>query len=257
MAIALMLVVALPSLAATKRKPARNAEAAHAPTEMVARQLSNVPVPMLAKPATAAGLYTKSTAMQLPGMRRMAGAPARAKEYPQRTDSLPVIYGAVSFDPSNHHYGMISYDNGTITDVREHEGLSAAYGGVYADGYYFNVYSDVVNGQVGFIEAYLWDVNNNWRMVDYTYDATIDMLALALTADPVSQTVYGIFYNAQGNGGEFGTLDIKSMKRSSTISTFDFSKYTPMSMSCDANGVLWMIDIDGVLYTIDKTTGKV
>lgn len=258
MAIAMMLVVALPTLAATKRKPAREGSLQHAPVEMKApRQLSNVPVPMHAKPATAAGIYSAAP-VQLPGaMRRLGARPDAIKDYPQRADSTPVIFGAITYDDTNRHYGMVAIDNGAVTDVREHESMVAAYGGVYADGLYYNTYAEMAGNQVMALEAYLWDTNNNWRMIDYTWDATIDMMALALTADPISQTVYGIFYNAQGNGGEFGTLDIKSMKRSGTISTFDLKKYTPMSMSIDADGTVWMIDIDGALYTIDKATGKV
>lgn len=258
LAIAMMLVVALPSMAATKRRPAKEGGMRHAPVEAKApRQLGDVPVPMLAKPATAPGIYS-AAAQQAPAtMRRLGAKPAAIKDYPQRADSTPVIFGAITYDDTNRHYGMISIDNGTVTDVREHESLVAAYGGVFADGLYYNTYAELSGNIVVALEAYLWDTNNNWRMIDYTWDATLDMMAMALAADPISQTVYGIFYNAQGNGGEFGTLDIKSLKRSGTISTFDFSKYTPSSMSIDANGTVWMIDANGALYTIDKTTGKV
>lgn len=252
-AIALMLAVALPSMAVSKRRAAKG----EVRTEAAAIQLPSAPERVSAKPSAFAGLYTQGMPQVTGPMRPLRNGPARIKEYPVRQDSVPVIYGVVTFDPSYSHYGAIAVDNGKITDLREHECLEASWGGVYLNGLYYNTFAEIGNGgMVAALEAYLWDTNNNWRMIDYTYDGSIDMLAYAMAADPISDTVYGIFYNPQGNGAEFGTMDIQNLKRSGVIAPFNASKVLPMSMSADAAGNIWMIDSKGILYTIDKATGQ-
>lgn len=167
------------------------------------------------------------------------------------------------------HWGV--YNVFSMERFRYHMDLSANFGGTLLnDGKYYTMLVELNEGYITYMECNIWDTTDEG--LPYRNIATevrnmvtgagpaFNTLALALCTDYLSGLVYGIFYSDDLQSYEFATLDVedfllnKHLKRNPAISKIP-QNMEPASMSCASDGTLYMIDISGRLYTIDKTTG--
>ena len=159
---------------------------------------------------------------------------------------------------TNKLFGLydLTPDNGSLTPT-----FIDNYGVMHADGgstivgnHYYFVTSYVVTGVVFYIR---YDFN----LETMTYEDNSKGIPaqspsyLAWTNTPYDQETekaYGLFFNADGTGLEFCSMDYASLTRK-TIST---PQHTFIVMAIDDNlAQLYAIDTKGDLYTIDKFSG--
>ena len=124
-------------------------------------------------------------------------------------------------------------------------------GAAIQDGIYYGVYLNL-----DYLEDYgywwidYYSINaETWELIEDGETESLSMVAdeLATAADG---TIYGAFWNAEGNGSELGIPDYANQTRT-TIGTLQ-NDYVAMGIT--KAGVLYGIASDGNLYKIDKTT---
>ena len=125
------------------------------------------------------------------------------------------------------------------------------HGAAIQDGVYYGVYYNTYYIDYGYawIDFYALDAET-WEELEYDdeiEDISILAQELATAADG---TVYGAFYNSQGNGIELGIPDYAHKTRT-TIGSLQNSY---VAMGITKAGQLYGIASDGNLYKIDKTT---
>ncbi len=173
-------------------------------------------------------------------------------------------------EDNSSHWG--AYNVFTMERLRYHQDLSANFGGTLLnDGKYFTTLVELDGSNITYMECNVWDTTD--EDLPYRNVATevrnmvtgagpsFNTLALALCTDYLTGLVYGIFYTDDLQGLEFATLDVEGfletrhLQRNPAISRIPW-EVEPASMSCASDGTLYMIDINGRLYSIDKTTGE-
>ena len=172
---------------------------------------------------------------------------------PQRIAPVEPLRACVTYNFDGRPYGMVEVTADGLVQLRDHELLDAGWGGTNVGSrYYYNTYADEDNGTVWSVEACLWDSQDNWRMIEYNQDGSLDLMAYSMACDPVTETVYGCFISADGQSIEIGTLDPKACKRSGTIGKAEKALY---AMGFGSDGTLYGIDSAGTLYSVNKSTG--
>lgn len=76
-------------------------------------------------------------------------------------------------------------------------------------------------------------------------------VATDLTYDPITENVYGFFVSDNGKDYVWGTLDLNTGKRTQLANTDN-----PMiAIAASNEGIIYGIDCDANLYTINKDNG--
>lgn len=155
-------------------------------------------------------------------------------------------FGYYSFSPTNPV---------EFTSLYETTSQSLANNGVqYADGHIYGMHLDLRYSSYGIVYQYLYDTDTETGETTYTdYDYSYYLPFAALeTAQADDGTVYGEFYNSDGSGYEWGTVDYATMTRT-TIGT---ATNAYVALGITKEGQLYGIATDGNLYKIDKATGE-
>ena len=150
------------------------------------------------------------------------------------------FYGIYKFDFANNSYSEYASDNN----------LSGA--GTYVDGkVYVNAYTEFW-GMLLDCQTYVYDFATK-EIVDTYVHGTEDLsqVAVNMTMDPTTGTIYSINYSADGSYFE--------------LCTFEDGSYTPVgnlgelslfAMTIDKEGQLYVIDSAGDVYKMDKTNAQ-
>ena len=87
-----------------------------------------------------------------------------------------------------------------------------------------------------------------------SFDAGMDYLYLAATetAQAADGTVYGVFYSADGNSLEWGTVDYETCQRT----TIGPASQAFVAIGITKAGQIYAIGMDGKLYKVNKSTGE-
>lgn len=154
-------------------------------------------------------------------------------------------FGYYSFAPTDPLNLQSLYET-TASNVADH-------GVEYADGKLYGLSLDLSWAAYGIIEEYLFTTDTETgettsETLDYTNDLS---LAAVETAQADDGTVYGEFYNSDGSGLEWGTVDYAT-KTSTTIGPATNSY---VALGITKEGQLYGVASDGNLYKIDKATG--
>lgn len=123
---------------------------------------------------------------------------------------LPEIYGSIIYSaewagfPENGLYTIPASDSQSFTRMFETEGV-ATYGGACKDGVYYMNDSYSYQGAFEVMEAYGYDVKTGALV----YKVPIGKQLLAtggMALDPVTNEIYGIFYNDEATGVELASV---------------------------------------------------
>lgn len=166
------------------------------------------------------------------------------------------IYGSVIFGASwtndNSPSGMYSFPasaNTTLTSLMIGSNFEANGGGVYVDGKYHMVnYMDIF----GFIIANYHIYNTETWETIYSADVDATSVATDMTFDPITGNVYGCFFNEDLDGYVFGTMDLET-GTTTKIADLPLTMYV---VAANSKGEIYGIGNDGVLYSINKSTGE-
>lgn len=124
-------------------------------------------------------------------------------------------------------------------------------GGFIDGGYFYSVdfskFWGMTSTRLSRFDIDTWDE-------DYSYTKGINNATMAATAmvfDPIAKVGYGCFNNYDEDGFEIGVADYVEFTRT-TLSTVDIP-LVAMAMSTD--GIVYAINTDGELFTLDKEEG--
>ena len=180
---------------------------------------------------------------------------------PSTAATEPTIYGSVVFGHQwedmgdNAPYGLYSMPANDGSSVRlevRNNSIKANGGGVYVDGRYYLVDFSRYNYD-GTVCFRTYDTEKDWKLVSERNIKTYSNVASDLAYDPTTDNIYGCFKDdPQSTQYFFGTLN-PITGFSSKIADV---KEELIAIAANREGKLYGIGIYGMLYSIDKTTGK-
>ncbi len=161
-----------------------------------------------------------------------------------------VIY-ADGWTTSTSAYGVYSFPatgNTTLTSVYEDDNFNCNAGAVYDNGLYHILKAYGSDSEFQYINYYQYDTDS-WSENDENEFSNPQFVASDLTVDPLTNTVYGAFSDG-ANGMQLATFNFTSSGYSVKGA---LSKHM-LAIAADAEGTLFGIASDGVLYKVDKET---
>ena len=142
---------------------------------------------------------------------------------------------------ANPDYGMTTLVTG--------DQFRANGGGCYnGNDYYFIGYTQLFGSSIA--QYYHYNAST-WEMLSVR-DAEEGCIGYDMTYDPTDGKIYGIFYTDDMTGYVFGTFDPETVTRTA-IATLPCEYF---AIAASPRGVIYAIDEDGDLNTLDKTSGK-
>lgn len=137
-----------------------------------------------------------------------------------------------------------------MTSIVTGDQFRANGGGCYnGNDYYFIGYTQLFGTSIA--QFYHYNAST-WEMLTVR-DAAEGCIGYDMTYDSTDGKIYGIFYNDDMTGYVFGTFDPASVTRTA-IATLSCEFF---AIAASPQGVIYAIDEDGDLNTLDKTSGKV
>lgn len=137
-----------------------------------------------------------------------------------------------------------------------------AWNGVALDGVYYSTQFEDFFGTV-FIEVFANDMESGELLWSFTTDE-YEAVPMALTVDPSNNQIYGFFYNQDGTGYTFGTIEYSSSGYERTvIREMDGDIWCALAVNRDGDyyAIERIVDedfntLDSKLYFLDKDTGE-
>lgn len=208
------------------------------------------PVPVMAQDGAAAPVF--SAVNYLHAQHHAYPSPLKAKA--SKAPLMACVLSSLNWPTYNSAVGIYQLPTDGVPTSLEAETtnmkLYANGSSVYANGlFYANNYIIYEYNQI-IPATYVFDADT-WEMIG-VLDGDITGQGTCMAYDPLSDKVFGCFYSASGtmmNFGEFNT--------GRGIST-SISRLTTAWSGCAVSpqGVLYAIDMDGKLFTVDKTNGN-
>lgn len=196
------------------------------------------------------------------GINRTLAAPLRA-EATDPSLHANLIYTSDWEYADNPAYGIYSFPlaAGSYTSfpsVYLDNRICGNAGAVYADGWYFTATSQEVNTDQGYVvismDFYLFDTRN-WS-VRKIENADEEFKAVDMTYSPAADRVFGCFVKRGPQGYYyFGSLDIQTGETTLIRNYGQQAAYGFTGMAATPEGVIYAINNDGGLYTVEPSTG--
>lgn len=185
---------------------------------------------------------------------------ALALTTPVTAQTNPTVYGSVVFgheweDMEAPPYGLYSMpaDNGNAIKLEvRNDAIKANGGGVYIDGMYHLV--DFTRYEFEQVVTFrTFDTKNNWKLINEQTIKSYSSAASDLTYDPVGDKIYGCFKETATSTQYFlGTLN-PITGFASKIADIDEELIV---LASTRDGKLYGVGAYGMLYSVDKQTGK-
>ena len=189
-----------------------------------------------------AGIKTKQTP-QVPIL--------RAKDAKPMTFWGNVLYDA-TWGAETPEYGIYTFGTEAPISVKKQfldEFFRATGAGAWIeDNLYFVMYQNFWGTDMIYFYHYdtnTWEKKVEKRIEDYS-------LIACETAVAADGTVYGVFYSADGNSLEWGTVDYETCQRT----TIGPASQAFVAIGITKAGQLYAIGMDGKLYKVNKSTGE-
>ncbi len=177
-----------------------------------------------------------------------------AKPGKQSTDGV-MLYGDVIYadgwTTSTSAYGVYSFPavgNTVLTSVYEDDNFNCNAGAVYSNGLYHILNAYGSGDEFQYINYYQYDAES-WEENDENEFYNPKFVAADLTVDPLANTVYGAFSDG-ANGMQLATFNFTS----SSYKVKGALSKNILAIAADAEGALFGIASDGILYKVDKET---
>lgn len=178
-----------------------------------------------------------------------------------RTGASTPLNGIVIYSDDwngDYKYGMYSWPtDGSSTEptiVALDSNMKGQAGVAVGNRYYMTYYEESSLGYIYYNDHYVFDMDT-WETIEVKDAGTNNYrnIAFALTYDPTTEQIFGEFYNFDGDGYNFCTYDTED-HRAVYINEISGTMWNAMAVSPD--GTLYAIDYDGVLLSVDKTSGN-
>ncbi len=158
----------------------------------------------------------------------------------------------------DYKYGMYSWPtDGSSTEptiVALDKNMKGQAGVAVGNRYYMTYYEESSLGYIYYNDHYVFDMDT-WETIEVKDAGTNNYrnIAFALTYDATTDQIFGEFYNFDGDGYNFCTYNAEE-HRAVYINEISGTMWNAMAVSPD--GILYAIDYDGVLLSVDKTSGN-
>lgn len=172
-----------------------------------------------------------------------------------RASASSVIYGTITYSDNwgdSNKIGIYSMPIGgepTTTEVALLSSLSGTYGACLAgDKYVACTYQNIL----GILQLFTINVYDaeTWELIA-SKEGSVGTTALDMTYDATTGHVYGCFYNEDGQGYRFASLDIET----GTVTTIGALEEPFNGVAAAPDGTIYGITSAGKLFTVDKNTG--
>lgn len=168
-----------------------------------------------------------------------------------------ILYGDVIYSDdwaSSKNYGIYSFpvtSNTTLSCIRKDNNFQSNAGAIYVNGLYHILNANFnSNGAFQSVSYFQYDANK-WEENDENEFSDPRFMAADMTVDPLTNVVYGAFSDGE-NGQQLATFNFTSkgyvVKGTLTKQLF--------AIAADAEGTLYGIGSDNILYKVDKETAK-
>lgn len=147
-------------------------------------------------------------------------------------------------------YSFIASDSPALTPVYTHSNIYANGGAYVKDGTFNFINHFSYNGQSS-TTFYQYDMSD-WSLINQE-DGDDSYVAVTLTYNADNDQVYGIFYNDDGTGYNFGYIDYSMGGYRYDLA--EDLEVKILALACNQDGEIYGIGIDGKLYTLDGDTG--
>lgn len=161
------------------------------------------------------------------------------------TDTYEYPYGIYSFPASSRGF--------TLTPIYEDSGFNANGGGVVVGDTYHFVWYAALSPTLVIASYYAYDIDD-WSEKGYEFFSDNKFVAQDLTLDPTSNTVYGLFWDANSSYMQLATVDYSTMTRTDIGDGYGSQRFVTIAAGLD--GQLYTIGLDGNFYKVDKSTGQ-
>lgn len=158
----------------------------------------------------------------------------------------------------DYKYGMYSWPtDGSSTEptiVALDKNMKGQAGVAVGNRYYMTYYEESSLGYIYYNDHYVFDMDT-WETIEVKDAGTNNYrnIAFTLTYDATTDQIFGEFYNFDGDGYNFCTYNAEE-HRAVYINEISGTMWNAMAVSPD--GILYAIDYDGVLLSVDKTSGN-
>ena len=229
-------------------------EAEHAPGISVSKEMGGRSLDR--RRTVWGGIIKEQTMASVP----KPAAPARAAG---ATGDYPEIFGAMLYSEawgSSLQFGLYSVPTSSATAFTKLYPFSAdcSYGGALVDNiYYFNSFTDI--GVFQYYESFGINIETGHE-VFYSDNTSDPVLAQGMDTDPLTNTVYGIFYNPVSKKLSLGNVVYANNRAKKTIiAELGNDWYTAFAIA--SNGTFYAIKKDdhtgeGILGTMNRATGE-
>ena len=161
----------------------------------------------------------------------------RMKAYAD-TDGIDIYGSIINYgDGGGGIYRFNTSKPGNFTPVKLSDNLVAEGGGVLAGSTYYALRASKT--------LYVYDADT-WELL---YSKAVKNVTLDMAYDETTKKIYGCFVD---NGAQLGILNPKD----GTYEKIGAMSIPACIMVCDAEGVLYAVGHDGVLYNVDKNSGE-
>ena len=158
----------------------------------------------------------------------------------------------------DYKYGMYSWPtDGSSAEpsiVALDKNMKGQAGVAVGNRYYMTYYEESSLGYIYYNDHYVFDMDT-WETIEVKDAGTNNYrnIAFALTYDATTNQIFGEFYNFDGDGYNFCTYNAEE-HRAVYINEISGTMWNAMAVSPD--GILYAIDYDGVLLSVDKASGN-
>lgn len=163
-----------------------------------------------------------------------------------------VVIASNKWSQYSSEYGVYSFqakDGTTLNSIAQDYGMDANGGGAFYDNslHLINYYSF---WGMSLAQYYEYDMSS-WSQTRASSASGLTLAATAATYDATTGLVYGCFSDYDGYGHELGAADYSALTRT----TLRRTDTTYVSMAASPQGVIYALDGNGNLSTMNKTTG--
>ncbi len=158
------------------------------------------------------------------------------------------LINTLSTTRSRRYMYSIDPSSGTFTIQGGSMEVNASGGGVLVDGKYYCMTRLKVMRNI-YTRLHVFNADT-WERVRYVQDLPETLNATDVTYDPTTGRVFGCFYDSAGKWS-FGTIDYETLTRTTLASCPQLN-----ALAADQQGNLYGIDLDGMLFAVNKFSGQ-
>lgn len=188
-------------------------------------------------------------------------APAiKAADYEGRTFGGALVYSSewLNMWMTDVPYGLYDFTIGK-DDILKKQLINVMsgewMGGAVKNGKFYGINPGSLLGSITAVNFTEIDMNTMTELRFVQSDPSYELLPSAMTYDPTSGEIYGVFYNDDLTGLNWVRFNTKTLEPE-VISRFG-GKFNVVALASAPDGTMYAVSTDGDLYTVNKSNARV